>query len=113
MYEYYKKLNEIIPNFSYVTQLHSDSSNILNVIKKGYEDVVSVVQFNDNASYPVQLTYFSNCNKEFQKLNQTSSCYGVKEGKKYEFFVEARIDKCPEDPKLWVRTYEFIIFSSI
>lgn len=102
VFDYYKKLNELIPNYSYVTQLHSDSSNILNVIKKGYEDVVSIVEFQDNATDPIELAYYSTCNKQFNKLNKTSACYDVKEGEKYEFDLKIRLQKCPDKSSDWV-----------
>lgn len=105
VFDYYKKLNELIPNYSYVTQLHSDSSNILNVIKKGYEDVVSIVEFQDNATDPIELAYYSTCNKQFNKLNKTSACYDVKEGEKYEFDLKIRLQKCPDKSSDWKQIF--------
>lgn len=51
-----------MPSFTYVTQLDADSSNIINVIKKGYEDVISFIEFQHKSHDSIEIEYYSTCN---------------------------------------------------
>ncbi|GLV39425.1 Integrin betanu subunit [Carabus blaptoides fortunei] len=101
---HYKKMNDLIPSFTYVTQLDADSSNIINVIKKGYEDVISLIEFQDKAHDSIDIEYYSTCNGQTKNTNATNVCYQVKQGQVYEFVVHITLKHCPADKAFWKQT---------
>lgn len=91
-----------MPSFTYVTQLDADSSNIINVIKKGYEDVISFIEFQHKSHDSIEIEYYSTCNDQTKHTNATNVCFQVKQGQVYEFDVHITLKHCPADKTLWV-----------
>lgn len=46
---HYDSLHKLLEDFTYIAELESDSSNILKLVKRGYEEIVSVVDFEDDS----------------------------------------------------------------
>ncbi|XP_049875647.1 integrin beta-nu [Pectinophora gossypiella] len=94
--DHYDSLHKLLEDFTYVAKLESDSSNVLKLVKTGYEDVVSVVDFDDNSSKgPVKIKYFTDCGKGGQMM-ETTRCTGVEFGMTLNYEAHVTLDACPE-----------------
>lgn len=95
--DHYDSLHELLKDFTYVAKLESDSSNILKLVKTGYEDIVSVVDFEDNASSgPAKVRYFSDCGVKGGSLVETTRCTGVEYGMTLNYEAHITLDACSE-----------------
>ncbi|GBP40030.1 Integrin beta-nu [Eumeta japonica] len=95
--QHYDNLHKVLDEFTYVAKLESDSSNILKLVKRGYEDIVSVVNFEDDSGAgPINVKYFSDCGVEDGPMRETTKCSGVEYGMTLNYEAHIRLDKCVE-----------------
>ncbi|XP_053610846.1 integrin beta-nu [Plodia interpunctella] len=105
---HYDQLHELLKDFTYVAKLESDSSNILKLVKMGYEDFVSVVDFEDNSNLgPIKIKYFSDCGEPGGPLVETTRCTGVEYGMTLNYEAYLTLESCT-DFKMY---YEDILIS--
>ncbi|CAG9788780.1 unnamed protein product [Diatraea saccharalis] len=98
---YYDNVHQLLDDFTYVAKLESDSSNILKLVKKSYEDIVSVVDFEDDSSSgPVKVQYFTNCGVKGGSMMETTRCTGVEYGMTLDYEAHLTLDSCPEYKKI-------------
>ncbi|KAL0821848.1 hypothetical protein ABMA28_005255 [Loxostege sticticalis] len=98
---YYDNLHQLLEDFTYVAKLESDSSNILKLVKMGYEDIASVVDFEDDSSLgPVKIHYFTDCGVNGGSLMETTRCTGVEYGMTLNYEAHISLDSCPEYKKM-------------
>ncbi|KAH9630261.1 hypothetical protein HF086_012446 [Spodoptera exigua] len=95
--DHYDSLNQLLEDFTYVAKLESDSSNILKLVKTGYEDIVSVVDFHDDSNLgPVKIRYFTDCGVEGGPLKEETRCTGVEFGMTLRYEAHVTLESCPE-----------------
>ncbi|XP_026495525.2 integrin beta-nu [Vanessa tameamea] len=95
--DHYDSLHNLLSDFTYVAKLESDSSNILKLVKMGYEDIVSVVNFEDDSSSgPIKVTYFTDCGVKGGSLIEAKRCTGVGYGMTLNFEAHVSLESCPE-----------------
>ncbi|XP_072945113.1 integrin beta-nu [Epargyreus clarus] len=98
---HYDSLHRLLSDFTYVAKLESDSSNILKLVKMGYQDIVSVVDFEDDSvSGPVKVKYFTDCGVKGGPLVEAQRCTGVEYGMTLNYEAHVSLDSCPEYKKL-------------
>ncbi|XP_053673915.1 integrin beta-nu [Anopheles nili] len=95
--EYYKRLSELMPEFTSVGQLQDDSSNIIQLVNDGYREFIKRVEFTDNAPDYLQLRYTTNCGGLYKEPQPIHRCENIEIGKTYEFKVELRLLEYPKD----------------
>lgn len=92
---YYDSLQKVLDKFTYISELESDSSNILKLVKTGYEEIVSVINFKDDLEDDsLKLKYFSDCGIENGPMIETKKCKGVEFGQVLNFEVQISLDTC-------------------
>lgn len=97
---HYDSLHRLLEDYTYVARLESDSSNILKLVKTGYEDIVSVVDFEDDSeSGPVKVKYFSDCGVKGPMVEATR-CTGVEYGMTLNYEAHVSLESCPEYKKV-------------
>ncbi|KAJ2945693.1 hypothetical protein O0L34_g533 [Tuta absoluta] len=97
---HYDSLHSLLEDFTYVARLESDSSNVLKLVKTGYDDVVSVVDFKDDSSLgPVKIKYFTDCGVTGGPLVESAKCTGVEFGMTLKYEARVTLEKCPEFKK--------------
>lgn len=90
-------MNQLLEDFTYVAKLESDSSNILKLVKTGYEDIVSVVDFHDDSNLgPVKVRYFTDCGVKGGPLKEETRCTGVEYGMTLRYEAHVTLEACPE-----------------
>ncbi|KAG6445119.1 hypothetical protein O3G_MSEX003745 [Manduca sexta] len=95
--EHYDSLHQLLEDFTYVAKLESDSSNILKLVKTGYEDIVSVVDFEDDSSSgPVKVRYFTDCGVKGGQMIEATRCTGVGYGMTLNYEAHVALDACRE-----------------
>lgn len=99
----YEQMSNLLKEKGRVATLAANSSNILEIIKQSYHDILTKVVLRDNSSALVDLRYYSTCGRDVKKEKMTSECGGVQEGNIYNFRIELSMKDCPKDQKLWVR----------
>ncbi|CAH4035475.1 unnamed protein product [Pieris brassicae] len=97
--DHYDSLHQLLSDFTYIAKLESDSSNILKLVKMGYEDIVSVVNFEDDDLGPVKVKYFTDCGVKGGSLIETHRCTGVEYGMTLNFEAHVTLDSCSEFKK--------------
>lgn len=107
--DHYDRLHELLEDFTYIAKLESDSSNILKLVKTGYEDIVSVVDFEDDSSSgPVKVRYFTDCGVKGGILIEATRCTGVEYGMTVNYEAHISLDSCKEYKT--VSTYTRILY---
>ncbi|XP_058166803.1 integrin beta-nu [Anopheles ziemanni] len=109
---YYKRLSELMPEFTSVGLLQNDSSNILQLVNDGYREFVKRVEFTDNSPDYLQLRYSTDCGGLYKEPQPINRCDNIEIGKTFEFHVELRLLDYPKDPafnNLTVRIEETLI----
>ncbi|XP_035783330.1 integrin beta-nu-like isoform X1 [Anopheles albimanus] len=109
---YYKRLSELIPEFTSVGQLQDDSSNIIQLVKDGYREFVNRIMFTDDAPDYIQLKYFTDCGGMYETPQPLYRCSNIETGNEYKIDVEVRLLDYPKDPsitELTVRIEEKLI----
>lgn len=98
----YELIVDLLKQQARVATLTHNSSNILEIIKSAYHEIVSKVVLRDNATDPLHLRYLSTCGNETNEKSNTSECDGIQEGQVYEFKVVISTNECPRNESLWV-----------
>ncbi|KAM3965747.1 integrin beta-PS [Aphomia sociella] len=94
---HYDRLHELLKDNTYVATLESDSANILKLVKMGYEDIVSVVDFKDNSNLgPIKVNYFTDCGVRGGQLIEATRCTGVEYGMTLNYEAHLTLNTCPE-----------------
>lgn len=95
--EYYNNLHRVLDKFTFIAKLENDSSNILKLVKKGYDDIVSVINFKDDIGEgALNIKYLTNCGDEDAPVIETTMCTDVEFGKTVNFEVHISLDECVE-----------------
>lgn len=90
-------MNQLLEDYTYVAKLESDSSNILKLVKTGYEDIVSVVNFEDDyESGPLKIRYFTDCGVKGGPLVEETKCTGVEYGMILRYEAHITLESCVE-----------------
>lgn len=98
---HYDSLHELLSDFTYVAKLESDSSNILKLVKMGYEDIVSVVDFeDDSAAGPIKVKYRTDCGVKGGSMVEATRCTGVGYGMTLNYEAHVSLESCPEYKKV-------------
>ncbi|XP_030383061.1 integrin beta-nu [Scaptodrosophila lebanonensis] len=92
----YRQLSELMKEISNVNILSTDSSNILELLKKSYQRLINRTQFTDNSPNFIQLDYYTDCGGQFLNLRKQNFCKNVGLGKEMEFFVDVTLNDYPE-----------------
>ncbi|KAB0794584.1 hypothetical protein PPYR_11423 [Photinus pyralis] len=103
--EIYNSLKEHIEGASSGT-LSADSSNVVQFVRKQYEEISSNVELKDNSSTWVEIKYYSRCGNSDAIENNTKSCGGFKVGEVIDFRLEVFLKECPEDRSKWNQTIQ-------
>ncbi|KAG7312158.1 hypothetical protein JYU34_001619 [Plutella xylostella] len=94
---HYDQLHKILEDFTYIARLESDSSNILKLVKTGYENIISVVNFKDDArTGPIKVKYFTDCGIKGGSMVESNRCSGVEFGMTLNFEVHLTLESCVE-----------------
>ncbi|XP_041981858.1 integrin beta-nu isoform X2 [Aricia agestis] len=97
---HYDSLHKLLNDYTYVAKLESDSSNILKLVKMGYEDFVSVVSFEDDLNSEfIKIKYFTDCGVKGGSLTEAKRCTGVEYGMTLNFEAHISLESCPEYKK--------------
>ncbi|XP_077300389.1 integrin beta-nu-like isoform X2 [Arctopsyche grandis] len=88
---YYEQIKNLLPENTFVGLLESDSSNILALIKRGYDYIASVVNFEVPTDEDFEFTVYSNCGDDSRTPFQTSKCTNIKLGETYNFTVDMAV----------------------
>lgn len=104
--EHYDSLHKILEDFTYIAKLESDSSNILKLVKTGYENIISIVDFEDDSSLQqLKIKYFSDCGVEGGPMMETTRCSGVEFGRTLNYEAYLTLETCPEYKKVTFETF--------
>ncbi|KAK2584328.1 hypothetical protein KPH14_006719 [Odynerus spinipes] len=101
--EEYELIVDLLREKARVATLARNSSNILEIIKSAYHEIVTRVVLQDNSTSPLKLEYFSSCGTSGIPLN-TAECDGIEEGRVYDFKIVFSMDACPRNESLWKQT---------
>lgn len=104
----YKRLSKHIEGSS-AAQLANDSSNVIDLIQKQYEEISSTVEVKDNAASFIKIVYKSKCMDAESEPVVTNKCSGLRVGNTVEFIAEITVLKCPADPKDWKQTFQMYV----
>lgn len=77
----------MLPENTFVGRLESDSSNILALIKRGYDYIASVVNFEVPIDDDIEFVISSNCSDGSCQSGQSCKCTDVELGEVYSFTV--------------------------
>ncbi|KAH8269348.1 hypothetical protein KR018_006001, partial [Drosophila ironensis] len=91
----YRELSALMQEISYVDILSADSSNILELLKKSYEDLIKRTQFADNSPDFIHLEYHTDCGGQFPNLRKRNYCTNVSPGTEIDFYVDVTLKEYP------------------
>lgn len=94
---HYDQLHEIMEEITSVGQLAADSSNILQLVERGYTDAIKRAQFQDNAPSYIRVEYKTDCGGKFEVPQETNKCDNIEVGNEYNFEVVVTLLDYPED----------------
>lgn len=92
VYDYYKRLNEVIPTMTFSALLQEHSENVLKVVNESAQNVIRVVRFSTDTVPELKITFKSDCGR-LTEMKTTSFCDNVEEGKRYTFEVTFELTK--------------------
>ncbi|KAL1138060.1 hypothetical protein AAG570_009755 [Ranatra chinensis] len=101
----YQRLQKHIEGSS-AGQLSADSANVVDLVKDQYNKITSSVEFKDNASDKLKVTYFSKCLQGNGPLLETSKCDGLKVGTEVGFEAEIEVKSCPTNKSEWNQIFQ-------
>ncbi|XP_063704151.1 integrin beta-PS-like [Culicoides brevitarsis] len=93
----YERLSKEIEGSSYA-EMEDDSSNIVDIIRDGYNKISSKVEIKDDANSFVTIKYFSKCMHGSQ-LIETNHCDDLQVHVPVEFEAEIIATACPKNPQ--------------
>ncbi|XP_017094933.3 integrin beta-nu isoform X1 [Drosophila bipectinata] len=91
----YRELSALMQEISYVDTLSADSSNILELLKKSYENLIKRTQFADNSPDFIKMEYYTDCGGQFPSLRKRNYCTNVSLGKEIDFYVDVTLKEYP------------------
>nr|XP_049465725.1 integrin beta-nu isoform X2 [Anopheles coluzzii] len=97
---YYRRLSDLMPEFTSVGRLQDDSSNIIQLVDEGYREFVKRVEFIDNSPDYMQLRYTTDCAGLYREPQPINRCDNIEIGKEYKFNVEIHLLEYPKDPSI-------------
>lgn len=97
----YDQLHNVMQETTSVGKLSQTSSNIVDLVQKGYAEFVKRVQFTDDAPEYISINYQMNCGDEIVKKSSDGilRCERIELGKEYEIDVEVTLLEYPPDQK--------------
>lgn len=100
----YKALSELVEG-SYVGKLDNDSRNIVELIRKQYDEISSSVEIKDTSDNAIKIRYFTRgLGNDTSK--ETNKCDGLKVGTKVEFIAQVEVTNCPDNKSEWKQTFQ-------
>ncbi|XP_037927484.1 integrin beta-nu [Teleopsis dalmanni] len=93
----YHELSGLMKEISNVEILSTDSSNILELIKRSYESFIKRAQFTDNSPSFIKLAYETDCGGQYDRLRQRNYCNNVQMGTQVDFYVNITLIDFPKD----------------
>ncbi|XP_074102068.1 integrin beta-nu isoform X1 [Cotesia typhae] len=100
----YEQIAVLLEEKARVATLAANSSNILEIIKQSYRDIVTKVVLRDNSTDLIDVKYYSKCGNSDKPEIMTSECSGIQEGQVYDFKIELSLADCPTNESLWKQT---------
>ncbi|XP_043487353.1 integrin beta-PS-like [Polistes fuscatus] len=95
-YRLYRNLSEIISGSS-IDTIENNGENIVALISRQYEQLVSSVSMIDNAPNFINVKYYSRCLKATEKLMERQECEGLRVGNVVEFEIVLKAYECPKN----------------
>jgi protocadherin alpha len=94
---HYDQIYDLMKEVTSVDQLAADSSNILQLVEKGYNDAVKRAQFQDNAPSYIKVEYKTTCGGKYETPQDTSKCDNIEIGNEYLFDLDVTLLDYPDD----------------
>ncbi|XP_014600603.1 PREDICTED: integrin beta-PS-like [Polistes canadensis] len=95
-YRIYQNLSEIISGSS-IDTMEGNGENIVALISRQYEQLVSSVSIMDNAPNFINVKYYSRCLNATEKLMEWQECGGLRVGNVVEFEIVLKAFECPKN----------------
>nr|XP_050851498.1 integrin beta-PS-like [Vespula vulgaris]XP_050851499.1 integrin beta-PS-like [Vespula vulgaris] len=94
VYKIYQNLSEIISGSS-IDTMEGKGQNIVALISRQYEQLVSSVSMMDNKPSFIDVKYYSRCLNATEKLMEWHECGGLRVGNVIEFEIVLKAFECP------------------
>lgn len=88
---HYDQVHQLLKEISSVGILKMDSSNIIQLIEKGYQEFLKRVHFGDNAPENVRVEYFTDCGGLYPERRALDRCDNIEVGRSYDFYVNVTV----------------------
>lgn len=88
---HYDMVHQLLKEISSVGILKMDSSNVIQLIEKGYQEFLKRVHFVDDAPENVRVEYWTDCGGLYAELRQLDRCDNIETGKSYDFYVNVTV----------------------
>ncbi|XP_008196758.2 integrin beta-nu isoform X1 [Tribolium castaneum] len=113
-YPYYQQMSQMLNNSLFVGQLKNDSTNVLNVVKEGYEAFARLVTFFANTSEirQLQVDFFTDCEDNGEWV-RGSMCSNARIGKEMTFKAQLMLKECPSHDSHTIYVEENNIYEKI
>ncbi|XP_015190709.1 PREDICTED: integrin beta-PS-like [Polistes dominula] len=95
-YRLYQNLSEIIRGSS-IDTMEGNGQNIVALISRQYEQLVSSVSMMDNKPNFINVKYYSRCLNATEKLMEWQECGGLRVGNVIEFEIVLKAFECPKN----------------
>lgn len=93
---HYDLVHNLLRDISSVGILDEDSSNIINLIEKGYLEFLKRAHFVDNAPPYLRVDYYTDCGGLYNERRSLDRCDNIEIGKSYDFYVDITVLDVPE-----------------
>lgn len=108
--ELYDELHYVMEDITSVGELDIDSSNILELVERGYSELFKRVQLIDNSPDFIKVTYETDCGGLYPTLQENlNRCDNVSIGNEYEFNVHVTLERLPKTDEEYVRLINILI----
>lgn len=94
---HYDQIREVMSGITSVGQLAVDSSNILQLVERGYMNTTRRAHFEDNAPDYIKVDYRTTCNGKWEKPRPVSSCDNIEIGNEYIYEIGFTLLRYPEE----------------
>lgn len=100
----YDQLHIVMQETTSVGVLAENSSNIIDLVRKGYQEFIRRVQFSDNAPDYISVSYEMNCGGEmvYKSNDNIIRCEKIELGKEYDIKVKIQLLDYPPNPADYV-----------
>jgi len=99
----YEQLARFIEG-SRVGTLAEDSGNIVQLIRKNYEEITSTVEMKTEGAEGIDVKFVSNCLGS--ELSDSGICANLSVGDSVTYNVTLELEKCPADKSLWQQKFK-------